>query len=65
MAERIPVARLQMNIHPDMLQAYQDKCYKERVKMTDQILSFVADQLRADGIEVNPVWLMAPKNWTK
>lgn len=61
--ERVKAARLQMNIHPDMLRAFDDVTHANRVSMTDVTLLAVSDYLKANGIEVNPVWLMAPKHW--
>lgn len=55
--------RLQMNIHKDMLYHLNVETTKEGVKITDLILPFVSEYLKERGVEVNPVWLMAPKHW--
>lgn len=52
-----------MNIHKDMLYHLNVETTKEGVKITDLILPFVSEYLKERGVEVNPVWLMAPKHW--
>lgn len=59
----IKPARLQLNIHPDMHKQFKIVSFNKEEEMSDIVLQAVADYLRANGVEVNPVWLKRPKDW--
>ncbi|HAV9873789.1 TPA: hypothetical protein JLH60_004765 [Escherichia coli] len=60
--------RLQLNIHPDMLQAINLECEAGKnggkpLKITDIAKDFWADWLKARGVSVPENWLDDPKAW--
>ncbi|EDI2893906.1 hypothetical protein CDG24_25265 [Salmonella enterica subsp. enterica serovar Newport] len=60
--------RLQLNIHPDMLQAINLECEAgknggEALKITDIAKAFWCDWLKARGVTVPDNWLDDPKAW--
>ncbi|HID4300461.1 TPA: plasmid partition protein ParG [Escherichia coli] len=61
--EKPKAARLQLNIHPDMHKAFKTACFHEEKEMSDLVLEFVYRWIEAKGGEVDPVWLMKPKDW--
>ncbi|EBD1090388.1 hypothetical protein FNU33_22350 [Salmonella enterica] len=61
--EKPKVARLQLNIHPDMHKAFKTVCFHEEKEMSDLVLEFVYEWIKAKGEDVDPVWLMKPKDW--
>lgn len=67
-------ARLQMNIHPAMLDALNRQVAAinaQRSKregfetITNITLPMLCDWLRNQGVEVDLEWLMKPSEWTK
>ncbi|EKL3440994.1 hypothetical protein PRA02_004697 [Salmonella enterica] len=62
-AEKINPARLQLNIHPAMHKAFKTVCFHEEKEMSDLVLEFVYEWIKAKGEDVDPVWLMKPKDW--
>lgn len=56
-------AKLQLNIHPDMHKLFKSVSVDKGQGMGELVLEAVAEYLRANGKEVNPVWMKSPKEW--